>query len=338
MQFKVQTSKHIYDVYIEKQCLRNHLHMFHKQKQKVALITDDGIPIHYLNEVKESLSNVFIYTIKCGETQKSLIEYEKLCHFLLSNHFSREDLLISFGGGVVGDLSGFVAATYMRGIKWIQIPTTTLSQIDSSIGGKVAINFGNIKNILGAFYPPSYVFIDPNYLKTLSQRHYKNGLVEAIKVGLLKDEEIIRLLECNDWQQHIQDIIYRALQVKKYFVEHDEFDRNDRMYLNFGHTIGHAIESYYQFSNYLHGECVAIGMLVFIHNSSLQKRILNVFHHLQIQLPPLPPYDAFLHLIQSDKKQAQHLIQTIQLYDIGKVEVKPLSIDQIPNEMEEILL
>ena len=177
---------------------------------------------------------------------------------------TRNDMIIALGGGVVGDLAGFAAATYLRGIEYIQIPTTLLAQVDSSVGGKTAIDLPQGKNLVGSFYSPSLVLIDSELLKSLDNRNLLNGMAEVIKYSLIKSRELFqKLTEITSKEQlldSLDEIIYMCCSIKKEIVEKDEFDRGDRMLLNFGHTLGHAIEAHYKYKKYLHGEAVAIGM------------------------------------------------------------------------------
>ena len=193
-----------------------------------------------------------------GEDSKSLAVFGQLLQTMLEHDFSRKDCVVAVGGGVVGDLSGFAASAYMRGIDFYNIPTTLLSQIDSSIGGKTAINFGGVKNIVGAFYQPQKVLIDPDLLKTLPPRQIANGLAEAVKMSLTSDKALFELFETQDIESNLEEIILRSLNIKKAVVEQDEKEAGLRRILNFGHTVGHGIEST---SELYHGECVALGML-----------------------------------------------------------------------------
>ncbi len=221
---------------------------------QIFILSDDAVPKCHQQTVQQQFPDSYLHIVKHGEGAKSFAVLEDCLTQMLRQNFSRKDLVIALGGGVIGDLAGFVAATYMRGIDFINIPTTTLSQIDSSIGGKVAINLDGIKNCVGAFYQPKMVLIDPLVLNTLPKRHFYNGLVEAVKAGLIQDEELFTLFERDELD--IEQIIYRSLLVKKYVVEQDETEQGLRKILNFGHTIGHAYESYYQLHDYYHGECV----------------------------------------------------------------------------------
>mgnify|MGYP001671867931 FL=1 len=226
------------------------------------------------------------------------------------------------GGGVVGDLAGFAAAIYMRGIDFINCPTTTLSMIDSSIGGKTAVDLGDTKNIVGAFWQPKLVIVDPATLSTLPRRHYINGLAEAVKAGLLADPELFAIFEKGDIDTQISEIIYRSLRFKKNVVEQDETERGMRKALNFGHTIGHGIEAVKGIKGrrtvgLFHGECVALGMLPMIESKALQKRVRAVYR--RIGLPTRTTYnkEKVLAEMLHDKKAQGGQITVIKVPGLG---------------------
>lgn len=297
--------------------------------RKVMVITDEGVPLEYATNVVAQCAEGYLHVVPQGEDSKSLSVFKEICEDLLEQQFSRKDCIIAIGGGVVGDLSGYVAASYMRGIDFIQIPTTTLSQIDSSIGGKVAINLDEVKNIIGAFYQPKMVIIDPDTLQTLPKRHYINGLIEALKEGLIYDESLFTLFETGDIYKDIDQIIEKALYVKKDVVEKDEKEQHLRKILNFGHTIGHAIESYYHLSDYLHGECVAFGMLYFIENEDIKKRVLAVYDKLGIQASAPYDPDTVYGLLCNDKKAAHGSVSIVKVKEIGKAEIQDMKLDEV---------
>jgi len=251
-----------YDIILERGVINN-VGKYVNLNRKVLVISDDGVPKQHVDAVVKQCQNGqgFCHIVKQGEGSKSFETYQELCQVLLDLNFSRKDLIIAVGGGVIGDLAGFVAATYMRGINFVNIPTTTLSQIDSSIGGKVAINLANVKNVIGAFYHPKIVLVDSDTLKTLPIRHFNNGLAEAVKSGLIYDAKLFELFETTDIKQSIDQVIYRSLSVKKDIVEKDEKEENLRKTLNFGHTIGHGVEGASNF-NISHGAAVAAGMIM----------------------------------------------------------------------------
>ena len=236
--------------------------------------------------------------------------------------FNAGHVVIAVGGGVVGDLAGFAASIYMRGIDFINCPTTTLSMIDSSIGGKTAVDLGDTKNIVGAFWQPKLVIVDPATLSTLPRRHYINGLAEAVKAGLLADPELFAIFEKGDIDTQISEIIYRSLRFKKNVVEQDETERGMRKALNFGHTIGHGIEAVKGIKGrrtvgLFHGECVALGMLPMIESKALQKRVRGVYRRLG--LPTRTAYDKEKVLAEMlhDKKAQDGQITIIKVPGLG---------------------
>ena len=206
--------------------------------------------------------------------------------FLSENGFSRKDNIVALGGGLTSDLAGYIASTYMRGMNFYIISTTLLADVDASIGGKVAINFNNVKNLVGSFYEPKKVIIDPTLLKSLDDRLFFEGLVEAIKMAMTFDKDLFEFIEKlsnrKEVEKHISEIIYRSLLIKKDVVEKDVKEENLRKTLNFGHTVGHALEMLYQGSKY-HGECVAIGMTYFT-NKVNRDRLIKFFNKFNIMI------------------------------------------------------
>lgn len=229
--------------------------------RKVLIVTDDGVPEQYAQLLCAQCKTPVLVRVAQGEGAKSFAVLQQLLAEMLHQSFGRKDCVVALGGGVMGDLAGFVAASYMRGVDFYNIPTTTLSQVDSSIGGKVAINFEGVKNSIGAFYQPRRVLIDPDTLKTQNHRQLVNGLAEAIKAGLIHDATLFALFEEEDALAKLDEVIWRSLLVKQYVVEHDEKEADLRKTLNFGHTLGHGIESAVGLGTLLHGECVGLGML-----------------------------------------------------------------------------
>ena len=313
---------------------------FDKKTSKILIVTDDGIPVQYVDTLKNNIINsnsnntVFVYTIKQGEESKSFINYSSILDYLIDNEFTRTDTVIALGGGVVGDLAGFVSATYMRGISFINIPTTLLSQVDSSIGGKTAIDKKGYKNLVGAFYPPEKVLIDPNVLATLDKRQFMAGLVEALKMGLTSDKDLYELIKTsNDIYKDIDIVIEKALRVKKDVVEKDPHEKHLRKILNFGHTIGHAIESSGKF-NLLHGECVGIGLLYMV-PTDLEEEIKAVL--IKYNLPTksdientISKEDLFKY-ISLDKKRSNKDITIIEVKVPGTFEINRINLEEIKN-------
>lgn len=320
MKLHIDLIENGYDIILEHGALQ-HVSDYINLARKVLIITDDGVPETYARTLAAQCKESCIHVIKQGEDSKSFPVFQELCEVLLQHKFSRKDCVIALGGGVVGDLSGFVAASYMRGIDFIQIPTTTLSQIDSSIGGKVAINLHEVKNIIGAFYQPKMVIIDPDTLLTLPKRHYINGLVEAIKAGLIYDASLFELFEQGDIDKHLDTIIYKALCVKKDVVEKDEKELGLRKILNFGHTIGHAIESYYHLSDYLHGECVALGMLYFIDDEALKQRLLSLYKRLGIASTVSYDCEQVYETLCRDKKAGDGSVTIVKVSQLGQAQL-----------------
>ena len=215
-------------------------------------------------------------------------------------------------------------------MRFASIPTTTLSQIDSSIGGKVAVNLGEVKNVVGTFYHPEVVVIDLNTVKTLTRRHYHNGLVEAVKAGLIADAKLFELFEkADNVDDHLEEIIVRALKVKKSVVEQDEKEENLRKILNFGHTIGHAIESIYHLEGYYHGECVGMGMMKILENPKIKERLGRVLQKLEVPLEAEYDTDEVIDFIKKDKKANGDYVTIVQVDKIGEAKLLPVEIESL---------
>ena len=324
----VNSSQGTYQIILKRGSLNN-IKEYCDLNRKVMIITDEGVPKKYLETVKSQceLSNEVI--VKQGESSKSIKTYEYCLKEMLNNNFNRNDLVIALGGGVVGDLAGFVASTYMRGIDFVNIPTTTLSQIDSSIGGKVAININDYKNSVGSFWQPKKVIIDLNVLDTLSERHYNEGLVEAIKHGLIRDPKSFELFEEGNIKDNIDEIIYRSLLVKKDVVEKDEKEMGLRKILNFGHTIGHAYESYYGLKDYYHGECVGMGMMKILKNEDIKERLKKILLKLNLPIENDASPDKVYEYALKDKKTNKNSITIVEVNEIGKAELKDISLEEL---------
>lgn len=303
------------------------------QYPKIAILTEDNIPSIYLETLKKQLPQALDIIIPSGEEAKNLISYQKVVNFLLENDFNRDDLLINLGGGMICDLGGFVAATYKRGMNFLSIPTTTLSQIDACVGGKVAINHQNVKNLLGTFYHPVAVIIDTSTTKTLTTRHFYNGLYEALKMGLLFDQELVDYLQKDDPTQHLVEIIKISLKHKIRIVKADEQDNSIRHSLNYGHTIGHAIESLNNYKHYLHGEAIMYGMIAMLDNPEIKESLQRI-----AQAWKLPSFitfnsDELIKLISKDKKASSDKIACIILNNYQDWQIKNLSLAEIKKRM-----
>ncbi|MFR4419566.1 MAG: 3-dehydroquinate synthase, partial [Ruminococcus sp.] len=233
----------------------------------LAVITDDTVESLYGAAVVSALRNagfrVEIFVFPHGEASKCAETLLQVYDFLCEKQFTRTDAIVALGGGVVGDLAGFAAATYLRGMDFIQIPTTLLAQVDSSVGGKTAIDLKGGKNLVGAFKQPVCVLCDPDTLRTLPSATFSDGMGEVVKYGMIRDAKLFELLAAHNQEtifSVLEDVICTCISIKRDVVEADEFDTGERMILNYGHTLGHAIEGYYHYEIYSHGSAVAIGM------------------------------------------------------------------------------
>jgi 3-dehydroquinate synthase len=306
--------------------------------KKIVVITDQNVDAHYGGIVMSSLTGEALkLVLPAGEETKSLKSLNRVYNFLLRSKITRSDLIIALGGGVIGDLAGFAAATVLRGVPFIQVPTSLLAQVDSSVGGKVAVNSRYGKNLIGAFYQPKLVLIDPDCLKTLDKRFFADGMAEVIKYGCIRDESLLAMLENEDILENLESVIERCCDIKRSIVETDEFDTGERMLLNFGHTIGHAVENYHNYSKYTHGEAVAIGMyniclegerLGFTQQGTAEriKRLLikyNLPFRLDVGLCRLKDTIAL------DKKSQSDLINIIFLETAGKAIIKKMKKDEL---------
>ena len=327
MELKVTTSQNTYSVIIERGIL-NHVAEYIDTKRRVYIVSDDGVPEAYQDILLSQFIDASIYIFPFGEASKNLSTYEAILKDMLEKQISRKDLLIALGGGVVGDMAGFAAATYMRGIEYINIPTTTLSQIDSSIGGKTAVDLNGRKNSVGAFWQPSLVLIDPETLKTLPKRQISAGLAEAVKMGMICDRELFELFEKDDYYDHIDEIIFRSLKAKRDVVAEDERETGLRKILNFGHTYGHAYESLHGFT-YLHGECVAMGMMTILDDEVLKERLKAVLMRLELPLSCEYDRDALLNLMRNDKKAEHEMITVCQVHALGSADLEAWTMKEL---------
>ena len=310
-----------YDIIVKRGSLEN-LYQFARLDRRVAVVTDSGVPAQYAQMVADQCKDATIITVPQGEASKSFKILETVLRQMLEFNMGRGDLVVAVGGGVVGDLAGFAAAIYMRGIDFINCPTTTLSMIDSSIGGKTAVDLGDTKNIVGAFWQPKLVIVDPDTLSTLPRRHFINGLAEAVKAGLLADPELFSIFEKEDVDDRIGEIICRSLRFKKSIVEQDETEQGMRKALNFGHTIGHGIEAVKgikgrRTTGLFHGECVALGMLPMIEDPKLKKRVRAVYRKLGLPLRCSYNQAEALEAMRHDKKTRGGKIRLVKLPGLG---------------------
>lgn len=324
-----------YDIVIERGVLHRAGEILNLNR-RVLVVTDSGVPAEYAKTVAAQCQNAVVVTIPQGEASKCFQTFESLCKKLLDEGFTRTDCVVAVGGGVVGDLSGFVAASYMRGIDFYNIPTTLLSQVDSSIGGKVAIDFCGVKNIIGAFYQPKAVLIDPDVLKTLPARQFSNGLAEAIKMSLTSDAELFAMFENGEADDQIDLVIERSLRIKKYVVEQDERESGLRKILNFGHTLGHGIESEEELHGLYHGECVALGMLPMC-SKKVEERLKKVLIHWNLPVEIKGDLEKMLEIATHDKKCAGRDISVIWVEEAGSCEIRKMPMEAFKAMVRERL-
>ena len=305
-----------YDIIIEHGALKRIASLLNLSR-RVLVVTDDGVPPIYAKTVADAAREAITVTLPQGEDTKSLESFSHLLQTMLENGFTRGDCVVAVGGGVIGDLSGFTAACYMRGVDFYNIPTTLLSQVDSSIGGKTAINFGGIKNPVGAFYQPKRVVIDPDVLTTLPARQIASGLAECVKMALTSDASLFEFLEqTKNPLDCLDEIIYRSLLIKKAVVEEDEKESGLRKILNFGHTVGHAIESENHRHGLYHGECVALGMLPMT-SDAVRARLIPLLERLGLPTTLAFDKDAAYQALLHDKKSGSDSITVVTVEDIG---------------------
>ena len=330
----VTLSEAEYDIYIGRDILSDIDKFFDVQNsnpdRKVLIITDNNIPTTYVDAIKNKIKNCITFTVNHGEENKNFNNYQELLKTLVENNFTRTDCLIAIGGGMVGDLSGIVASTFMRGIDLYNIPTTLLSQVDSSIGGKTAIDFMHVKNIVGSFFQPKGVLIDVETLKSLPDRQVKNGLVESVKMAATFDKNFFEYLNTKpNILENAEEIIYKSLLLKKDVVEKDEKEKNIRKVLNFGHTIGHAIEETLNLK-LLHGECVGIGMLYFS-SPEVKNAIKEILEKYGLPTSCDFDKDRVVELIKHDKKASGDTVATIHVNKIGTYDIIKMTLSEIAN-------
>ena len=304
------------------------------KNKKILVISDENIPRKYIELVIKSIPSnkvINLHKIKPGEESKSFVNFQIILNKLAKKKYDRSDCIVAIGGGVVGDLSGFVAASYMRGIDYIQIPTTLLSQVDSSVGGKTAINIESGKNLVGAFKNPKLVLISSTFLRTLPEREFRAGIAEVIKYGLIYNKRIFNIFEKEHKlilkrnQRIIEKLIHESVKTKAKIVTEDEKELGIRAILNFGHTYGHAIEAKNNYKNILHGEAVAMGMRMASKMSMLEghinetayKKIIDVFDTLCLSKNISNNYSDLKKFIMNDKKVKSGNISLILLEGIG---------------------
>ena len=319
-----------YPIIVERNSL-DKVNNYFNLDRKVLIITDNGIPLEYINTVKNKCKEAYVFTIKQGEESKNFDNYKNILEYMVKKYFTRTDCVIAIGGGVVGDLSGFVASSYMRGIDFYNIPTTLLSQVDSSIGGKCAIDFYGVKNNIGAFKNPNGVLIDIDVLKTLDDRQISSGMAEVIKMSITSNKELFSFIEkSSNLNNDLEYIITETLKIKAEVVSIDPYETGLRRVLNFGHTIGHAIEALSN-GSLLHGECVSIGMTYMI-SDDIKDEVKYVLrkYNLPVMITNINKEEV-INLIKVDKKASSNFITIVYSDKIGSFEFKKIEINDLIN-------
>lgn len=303
--------------------------------RKVMVVTDDGVPASYARAVLAAAPQGVLCTVPAGENSKSLACYEEILAKMLKNGFTRSDCVVAVGGGVVGDLAGFVAASYMRGVDFYNIPTTLLAMVDSSVGGKTALNLGGVKNIVGAFHQPRAVIADCDVLATLPKRQISAGLAEAVKMALTSDASFFSLFEGKDLPTY-EETVARSVAIKASIVEADEREGGMRRLLNFGHTLGHAIEAYEQLGGLLHGECVALGMLPMC-APKVGERLRTVLSRLDLPTRIPSGTEDILPYLSYDKKRRGDSVYAVTVDQIGEGRVEKMTLTALKERIRTYL-
>ena len=316
-----------YDIIIEKGALKKAGELL-KIKGKALVVTDSGVPQEYAQILLSQLDEAYLYTFPQGEENKNTDTLLAICKTLLEKDFTRTDCVIALGGGVTGDMAGFASAIYMRGIDFYNIPTTLLSQVDSSVGGKTAVDFCSAKNLLGAFHQPKKVIIDPLLLSTLDDRQISNGFAEAVKIAVTSDEKLFEIFESGKAMEKIEEVIFRAVSAKRDVVEKDEKESSLRRVLNFGHTLGHAIESSAGLGELLHGECVALGMLPMC-GSEIRPRVEKALQSVGLKTEYNYNKEAVKSFLKHDKKASGNTVSIVLSDKIGSFYFKKVSLSQL---------
>ena len=343
MELNVNLGKDSYRILIERGLLKRAAKEIREiyQGKKIAVISDDSVYAFYGESLLEQLKEYWecsAVILPHGEASKSIDVLPGVYAQLLEAGISRSDLIVALGGGVVGDLAGFAAATYLRGIPFVQIPTSLLAQVDSSVGGKVAVDLKEGKNLVGAFYQPKKVLIDPDVLKTLPERYIHDGMGEVIKYGCIKDAELfLTLCSCRSFaglKPELPSVIARCVDIKRTVVEADQFDTGERMLLNFGHTLAHTIEQHYSYERESHGEAVGIGMYQItkmaeekgLTEPGCADQILKALEIYGLPSASGLPVSALTEAISLDKKNLNGHLNVVLLRRIGDSYVYPTDV------------
>ena len=309
--------------------------------KKICVISDSNVyPIYgenVKNQIEEQGFDVSTFVFPAGEESKTTSTVLQMVNFLADKGLTREDLVVALGGGVCGDMAGFAAAIYLRGIDFVQIPTTLLAQVDSSVGGKTAVDLPAGKNLCGAFHQPVLVVIDPNVLDTLSEKYYSDGMAEVIKYGCIKSLDFFERIEKENSKDFIDELVYTCVDIKRRVVENDEKEKGERALLNFGHTAGHAIEKLWNFSTVTHGAAVGIGMVMItkacedhgITEKGTSERIAAVLKKYNLPIEDSHSVSDIVNAMQHDKKRTGNGIKLIILSKIGESFIRPTTKEEL---------
>lgn len=335
MNIHVNLGKNSYDIIIENSLLNDILPNISEvfKGRRIFIISDDNVFPIYGGKIMAALENKYVVShliLPSGEPTKAFDSLKTIYKALTDAEISRSDLIIALGGGVIGDLAGFAASSYLRGIDFIQIPTSLLAQVDSSVGGKVAVDLPQGKNLVGAFYQPKLVLIDPLVLQTLPKKFINDGMGEVIKYGCIRDKALFNTLSdfsgFDELTEKLPDIIAACVDIKRAVVENDQFDTGERMLLNFGHTLAHSIEQYYNYEKESHGEAVAIGMYQItklseekgLTKSGTAEKIRKLLAKYHLPYSCDIPIQKLIPAISLDKKNLKNTLNVILLRDIGE--------------------
>lgn len=323
-----------YDIVVDKNILSKIFDDFNNINH-ILVVTDSGVPKEYLESLIENKKEkTFVYTIEQGEQSKNFDNVKNILRFMISNDFKRNDTVVALGGGVVGDISAFCASIYMRGISFYNIPTTLLSMVDSSIGGKTGIDFYGVKNSIGTFYQPKKVYIDLDVLSTLNKRLINCGIIESLKMAVCLNKEYYLYLKNNIDNLDYEKVVIESLKMKKYVVEKDEKEEDLRKVLNFGHTIGHGIEESLN-GKLLHGECVALGMIC-MSDDNIKKELGEIYEKIGLPIKVSVNKQNVLSLIKHDKKSFGDDVDCVIVDDVGSFNFKKMTLSEIEDRLKHI--
>ncbi len=308
---------------------------------KVCVITDSNVGAIYgetvIDSLRQSGFDAALFTFEAGEKNKRLDTISAMYSYMADFNMSRKDLVVALGGGVTGDMAGFAAATYMRGINFVQIPTSLLAQVDSSVGGKTGVDIDQGKNLVGAFHQPILVIIDPDTLDTLSDYYLSDGMGEVIKYGCIKDKKLFVTLENNNAYDIIEEIVFTCVSIKRDVVERDEKESGERMLLNFGHTLGHSLEKIYNFEGLSHGQAVAVGMVMItqagekagLTEKDSSERIKVLCEKYDLPTSDTASVKEIADICSSDKKASNGSVNLVLLKRIGESFIKPTELGKL---------